>query len=86
MKKLIIGAAIAGAMVIAAPVSAQTYGPMVGPPFAPQAPIYPRPFTPEMMDNGSSSDFPTHTPSDFVADQLNRHELTSGGTIIPIDR
>ena len=30
---------------------------------------------PEMMDNGPSSDFPTHTPSDFVADHLNRQVL-----------
>jgi hypothetical protein len=30
---------------------------------------------PEMMDDGSSSDFPTHTPSDFVADRLNSQVL-----------
>jgi hypothetical protein len=28
-----------------------------------------------MMDDGCCTDFPTHTPSDFVADQLNRQVL-----------
>ncbi len=51
------------------PASAQVY-----PRTAPQ-PMYYSGLWPEMMDDGSSSDFPTHTPSDFVADQLNRQML-----------
>jgi hypothetical protein len=41
---------------------------------------------PEMMDNGSSSDFPTHTPSDFVADQLNRQVLNYNAGPIYVPR
>jgi hypothetical protein len=61
----------AAALVSAAAVSALAQGYASGPP-ASAAP-------PWMQDDGSSSDYPTHMPSDFSGDALNhayRHGLT----------
>jgi hypothetical protein len=62
-------AAIAAAALFAftLPASAQIYS------TSPQ-PMYSGLY-PEMVDNGCCTDFPTHSPSDFVADQLNRQVL-----------
>ena len=30
---------------------------------------------PEMVDNGCCTDYPTHSPTDFMADQLNSQVL-----------
>jgi hypothetical protein len=59
--------AAAALFAFAVPASAQIY------PTSPQ-PMYSGLY-PEMMDDGCCTDFPTHTPSDFVADQLNRQVL-----------
>lgn len=61
---------------LVAAATAQNYAPMGPQMMAPPAPYLPR----YMMDDGSSSDFPTHTPSDFVADHLNQqiHEMNEG--------
>ena len=64
----IAAAALASAAAVSA--SAQDYAP--GPP-----PMHAAP--PWMQDDGSSSDYPTHMPSDFSGDALNhayRHGLT----------
>lgn len=84
MKYLIAAAAILGAVMIAGPASAQSYGygPVYTSPIPPAGMMYPGQAAPMMMDNGTSSDYPTHTPSDFVADQLNRNELRSPPFII----
>lgn len=50
------------------PASAQVYPP------SPQ-PMYYSGLWPEMMDDGCCTDHPTHSPSDFVSDQLNRQVL-----------
>ncbi len=63
---------------LVAPAPAQTYYPAAPGPTDPMysgTPIYSGGPWPEMMDDGSSSDFPTHTASDFVADQLNARVL-----------
>ena len=39
---------------------------------------------PEMIDNGSSSDFPTHGPTDHMAGQLNRQVLDFNALSPPI--
>jgi hypothetical protein len=65
---VIAAAALVSAAVVAA--AAQGYPP--GPPTVNAAP-------PWMQDDGSSSDYPTHMPSDFSGDALNhayRHGLT----------
>jgi hypothetical protein len=72
-------AVAAAALVSAAAVSApaQNYPP--GPP-----PVYAMP--PWMQDDGSSSDHPTHMPSDVSGDALNhayRHGLTVPGDAPP---
>ena len=61
-----ITTALAGAAMLAltVPAGAQMY-----PTYSPPA------VWPEMVDNGCCTDFPTHAPSDFVADQLNRQVL-----------
>ena len=61
-------AVAAGLLAFAAPASAQTY---------PAYPSAPQPAYPyySMMDDDSTTDFPTHSPTDFVADQLNRQVL-----------
>jgi hypothetical protein len=87
MKLLMTGLAIA-LLALAAPASAQMYPqpaprympPTMNPPMAPTM-GYRAPAMPEMMDNGSSSDFPTHSATDFVADQLNRQVLDSNTTV-----
>ncbi len=68
MMKHLAGAAFAAALfAFTLPASAQLY------PVTPQ-PMYSGVY-PEMMDDGCCTDHPTHTPSDFVADQLNREVL-----------
>lgn len=54
---------------LVAPVWAQIYYPTN------PGPMYSSGLWPEMVDNGCCTDFPTHTPSDFVADRLNRQVL-----------
>lgn len=68
----------AAALVSAAAVSPRAQG------YAPSAPIYAAP--PWMQDDGSSSDHPTHVPSDFTGDALNhayRHGLTMPSDAAP---
>jgi hypothetical protein len=79
MKQILVGLSAAAALAFAAPVSAQVYTPYSSLPTS--STYYHGPITPEMMDDGSSSDFPTHIPSDFVADQLNRQVLENNNTI-----
>jgi hypothetical protein len=69
MKYLAAAFAAVAFLWVAAPSFAQTY-------YATTAgPTYQTGLWPEMMDDGSSSDFPTHTPSDFTADRLNSQVL-----------
>jgi opacity protein-like surface antigen len=70
MRSLSIAVA-AAALVSAAAVSASAQG------YPPGPPVYAAPSW--MQDDGSSSDHPTHMPSDFSGDALNhayRHGLT----------
>jgi len=63
--------AVAAAALIAAAVSASAQG------YPPAPPVYAAP--PWMQDDGSSSDYPNHMPSDYSGDALNhayRHGLT----------
>src|SRR5437868_5069684 len=78
MKTLLAGLALVASLGFAVSASAQMapgypgYSQWVDEPtMMPAMPMYRAPVTPEMIDNGSSSDYPTHTPSDFTADQLN---------------
>ena len=64
MKHLTTTIAVAALLAFSIPAGAQVYP-------APQMPYYSA-YWPEMVDNGCCTDFPTHTPSDFVADQLNQ--------------
>jgi len=75
MKQIVIGVSALAMAAFAVPALAQVYVP------SPSVNVYYGQITPEMMDNGSSSDFPTHTPSDFVANQLNREVLMNNNTI-----
>ena len=68
MRNLITAFAAAALLALSVPASAQMYPTW-------SQPMHYSGMWPEMMDNGSSSDFPTHTASDFVADQLNRQVL-----------
>jgi hypothetical protein len=70
--RLITSVIAAAALSSAAAVSASAQG---YPPASP--PVYAAP--PWMQDDGSSSDYPTHMPSDYSGDALNhayRHGLT----------
>jgi hypothetical protein len=76
MRSLSIAVA-AAALVSAAAVSAQAQGyqGQKYPPIVHAAP-------PWMQDDGSSSDYPTHIPSDFSGDTLN-HAYRNGLTVLP---
>jgi opacity protein-like surface antigen len=76
MRSLSIAVA-AAALVSAAAVSAQAQGYQAQgyPPVVYAAP-------PWMQDDGSSSDYPTHMPSDFSGDALN-HAYRNGLTVLP---
>jgi hypothetical protein len=76
MTQIVIGVSALAMAAFAVPALAQVYVP------SPLANAYYGQITPEMIDNGSSSDFPTHTPSDFVADRLNREVLMNNNTIV----
>jgi hypothetical protein len=68
----------AAALIPAAAVSASAQ------PYGPGATVYAAP--PWMQDDGSSSDYPTHMPSDFSGDALNhayRHGLTVPSDVPP---
>jgi hypothetical protein len=69
MRYVSTAAAAAAFLWLVAPAGAQTYYP------TPPGAAYYSGLWPEMVDNGCCTDFPTHTPSDFVADQLNRQVL-----------
>ena len=67
-------------LLAAGPAAAQLMYTPVPPPPMPPPSVYPAPAPPLWTyDDGSTSDYPTHTPSDFVADQLNRQELIASG-------
>jgi hypothetical protein len=70
MKHLAGAFAAAALLAFTLPASAQLYPTSPSP-----QPMYYSGLAPEMMDDGCCTDFPTHTPSDFVADQLNRQVL-----------
>lgn len=86
MKYLLTGIGTAALLSLAAPAGAQMYTPgwAPGPMYAPAGPpqssmMNPSALPPEMRDDGSSSDFPTHTASDFGADRLNRQVMIQNG-------
>lgn len=66
MKYLMTAFAAAALLSLTLPASAQLYGQGYG---------YYGGMWPEMVDNGCCTDFPTHSPTDFMADQLNRQVL-----------
>jgi hypothetical protein len=70
MKSLLAALAGTALLALATPVSAQPY-PMGTPRMPPQTPVYQTAAPNWLQDDGSSSDHPTHMPSDFGADNLN---------------
>jgi hypothetical protein len=82
MKYLAPGVAAAALLALVAAAAAQTYTPM-----GPQMMSPPTPYLPTyMIDDGSSSDFPTHTPSDYGADRLNRqiNQMNEGARMMAV--
>ena len=66
MKTLVTAAAVT-LLALAMPASAQMYSSYSYP--------YYSAAWPEMVDNGCCTDFPTHSPTDYMASQLNQQVL-----------
>jgi hypothetical protein len=96
MKALFATTAIAVAIALAGPASAQLYGQPMGPAPAPmqtmqppmqtmppqmQTPYQPVASAPWTQDDGSSSDHPIHNPGDVSGDRLNAQY--QGGLDVP---
>ena len=88
MKYVVMATAAAAVLALSMPVHAQTYPPayqmdQMGPHYRMNPNMSPgsRPgmYREMMMDDGSSSDFPTHGPTDWSAEQLNRQVLMNNG-------
>jgi len=75
MTRLLPAIAAAAALAFAAPAWAQTYMPMAQP-----GPSY----YSVMGDDGSSSDYPVHMPSDVSGDYLNRQVLGVNRALAPM--